>query len=80
VRAQYVGERYYGEEGLVESETVESWIDEYFLLHTNLSIPLMKKFQIHAGVNNITDVYDVVWGPMPGREWYIGIRFNQNSK
>ncbi len=80
VRAQFVGERYYGDEGLVESETVESWIDEYFILHTNLSIPIMKKFEIHTGVNNITDVYDVVWGPMPGREWYIGIRFNQNSK
>jgi outer membrane receptor for ferrienterochelin and colicins len=80
VRAQYVGERYYGEEGLVESETVNSWIDEYFLLHSNLSIPLMKKFEIHIGVNNMTDVYDVVWGPMPGREWYFGLRFNQNSE
>lgn len=80
VRAQYVGERYYGEEGLVESERVESWIEEYFLLHTNLSIPIMKKIEIHAGINNITDVYDEVWGPMPGREWYIGLRFNQNNK
>ena len=80
VRTQYIGERYYGEEGLVSGETVESWINEYFLLHTNLSIPLIKKLELRVGVNNITDVYDVDWGPMPGREWYIGLGFNQNSK
>ena len=80
VRAQYVGERYFGEESITDGIFQESWIDEYFLLHTNLSIPFVKKLEIHVGVNNITDVYDVVWGPMPGREWYIGLRFNQNDK
>jgi len=79
-RGQFVGERYYGEEGLAVGEITDSWIDEYFLLHTNISIPFMKKLEIHAGINNLTDVYDAVWGPMPGREWYIGLRFNQDNK
>ncbi len=79
-RGQFVGERYYGDEGLAVGEISDSWIDEYFLLHTNISIPVTKKIEIHAGVNNLTDVYDAVWGPMPGREWYIGLRFNQDNK
>jgi len=45
-----------------------------------LNIPLINKIELNVGVNNITDVYDEVWGPMPGREWYIGLRFNQNNK
>ncbi len=74
VRVQYIGERYYGEEGLMEGELVEEWLDDYMLLHTNFSIPVMKYFELNAGVKNITDVYDEVWGPMPGREWYVGLR------
>jgi len=80
VRAQYVGERYFGEEGITDGIFQESWIDEYFLLHTNLNIPIIKKIGLTVGINNITDVYDAVWGPMPGREWYIGLRFNQDNK
>ena len=80
VRAQYVGERYFGEEGITDGILQESWIDEYFLLHTNLNIPIIKKIGLTVGINNITDVYDAVWGPMPGREWYIGLRFNQDNK
>jgi len=80
IRAQYVGERYFGEEGVTDGIFQGSWIDEYFLLHTNLTVPLIKKIELNVGVNNVTDVYDEVWGPMPGREWYIGLRFNQNNK
>jgi len=80
IRGQYIGDRYYGEESIADGGFLENWIDEYFLLHTNLNIPLMKIFEIHAGINNITNVYDDVWGPMPGREWYIGIRINRNNK
>ncbi len=80
IRAQYVGERYFGEESITDGIFQESWIDEYILLHTNLSIPFVKKLEIHAGVNNFTNVFDPVWGPMPGREWYMGLRFNQNNK
>jgi outer membrane receptor for ferrienterochelin and colicins len=43
VRAQYVGERYFGEESITDGIFQESWIDEYFLLHTNFSITLVKK-------------------------------------
>jgi hypothetical protein len=32
----------------------------------------------YLGVKNITNVIDKVWGPMPGREWYIGLRSNFN--
>lgn len=80
LRAQYVGERYYGEEGVVEGTVEESWIDEYLLLHTNINIPVYKNIELNGGVNNITDVYDEVWGPMPGREWYVGLTFNQNKE
>lgn len=79
IRAQFIGERYYGEEGITDGLFVEKWIDEYFLLHTNVNLPIYKNIYLHAGVNNITDVYDEVWGPMPGREWYIGLKFNQNK-
>jgi len=79
IRAQYIGERYFGEEGIVDGIFVENWIDEYFLLHTNINLPIYKNIYLHAGVNNITDVYDEVWGPTPGREWYIGLKFNQNK-
>ena len=79
LRAQFIGERYYGEEGVVEGEIVKNWIDEYVLLHTNINLPLYKNIYLHAGVNNITDVFDEVWGPMPGREWYIGLKFYQNK-
>jgi len=79
LRAQFVGERYYGEESVTDGGFQENWIDEYFLLHTNINIPIYKNIELHAGINNITDVYDEVWGPMPGREWYVGLKFNQNK-
>jgi len=80
IRAQYIGERLYGEGGQADRRSVAGWLDEYFQLHTNLSMPLIDKLELRAGVKNITDVYDFDWGPMPGREWYIGLGFNQNSK
>ena len=80
IRAQYVGARLYGEGGQADRRSVAGWLDEYFQLHTNLSIPLINKLQLRVGIKNLTDVYDVDWGPMPGREWYIGLGFNQNSK
>jgi hypothetical protein len=43
-------------------------------------MPIYKNIELHSGINNITDVYDEVWGPMPGREWYFGLKFNQNNK
>ncbi len=79
LRGQYVGERYYGDEGLAVGETADKWLDKYILLHTNISFPIWGKLEMQAGINNITDVYDAVWGPMPGREWYIGLGFNQNE-
>jgi len=78
IRAQHIGQRYYGEEGVIEGEFVEEWIDDYTLFHTNFSIPVMNLFELNTGIKNITDVYDETWGPMPGREWYIGIKMNTN--
>ena len=80
LRAQFIGERYYGEESVNNGGFEESWISEYLLLHTNVNIPIWKNLEMHAGVNNITNVYDELWGPMPGREWYIGMRINHNNK
>ncbi len=72
LRAQFIGERYYGEESVIEGELIEQWIDDYTLFHTNISMPVMNYFTMNAGIKNITDVYDETWGPMPGREWYLG--------
>lgn len=80
IRAQYVGARLYGEGGQADKRTVAGWLDEYYQLHTNLSIPLIKKLELRVGIKNLTDVYDFDWGPMPGREWYIGLGFNQNNE
>ncbi|MEE9572029.1 MAG: TonB-dependent receptor, partial [Candidatus Neomarinimicrobiota bacterium] len=80
IRGQYVGSRLYGEGGQADKRSVDGWLDEYFQLHTNLSIPVISKLELHVGVKNLTDVYDVNWGPMPGREWYLGIGYNQNNK
>ena len=79
IRAQYLGERYYGEGGLMVGEPIEEWLDDYLLLHANLRIPVMKYYELNAGVKNITDLYDEVWGPMPGREWYIGIQITNEE-
>ena len=79
LRSQFVGQRYFGEFGLLDDEITEEWIDQYVLLHTNINIPIINKFELNAGVNNITHQYDKDWGPMPGREWYVGIRYNNNK-
>ncbi|MFC1759970.1 TonB-dependent receptor domain-containing protein [Candidatus Neomarinimicrobiota bacterium] len=79
IRSQFIGERYYGEYGNDDTNINEEWIDEYVLLHTNINFSIFKNIYLHVGVNNLTDVYDEVWGPMPGREWYIGLKFNKNK-
>jgi len=76
IRAQYVGERFFGEEGVATGEVTKNIIEDYFLLHTHISIPLLDNLEAQAGINNLTDFYDDLYGPMPGREWYFGFQYN----
>ena len=80
VNGQFTGDRYYGAAsatGEIESET---WLDSYTLWNVNLQRDFFKTCSLKAGIRNVTDVYDPVWGPMPGREWYVGINYNHVKK
>jgi len=80
IRCQYFGERYYGEEGVVGNSTTDHWLDHYVLLHSSVNLDVWRYLQIKMGINNLTDVYDEIWGPMPGREWYFSLGFSFNNK
>jgi len=76
IRAQFVGGIIVGDEGVVISEEKKRKPKDYNLLHTHISVPLMDNMEIHAGIKNLTNRYDDLFGPMPGREWYFGFRYN----
>ncbi len=80
VSGQYIGDRYYGEEGLSGDIESEEWIDSYTIWNLHLQSKLIYGFNGNLGIKNLTDVYDPVWGPMPGREWYFGINYNYENK
>jgi outer membrane receptor for ferrienterochelin and colicins len=80
LRFQYIGERYYGEESIIDNELVENWLDHYTLIHSSFSMKIWESLQVKMGVNNITDVKDPIWGPMPGREWFLGFEYSLINK
>ncbi len=76
VRGQYIGNKFYWKDFDDTTMTgTKAWIDDYFLLHTNVSAPIKWGITMNAGVKNIVDYYDKLWGPMPGREWYVGLNY-----
>ena len=77
---QYIGDRYYGEESTTGEIDAEEWISSYSLWNVHLQTRLILGFETSVGIKNLTDFYDPVWGPMPGREWYFGINYNTDNR
>lgn len=75
-----INSQYYGRKFYVEDETIagqpKEWISAYGVVNANLNFPLITYFDGHLGVKNINDYVDRTWGPMPGREFYGGIKFS----
>ncbi len=79
LRLQHLSERINWETDLTE-QTVKHIILPYTTLNAHVTIPLPWGLQAFAGGKNLTNQVDKVWGPMPGREWYGGIRFDFTNK
>ncbi len=79
VRTQSMSERINWEEKLT-GETIKKIIDPYMTLNANFAFPLPWGLQGFMGGKNLTNQVNQVWGPMPGREWYGGIRFDLTNK
>ncbi len=77
---QYIGDRYYGEQSVSGTIDSEEWIDSYIIWNIHLQSDLIRGLNMNAGIKNFTDVYDPIWGPMPGREFYIGLNYNYEQK
>jgi len=80
VSGQFIGDRYYGEESTTGDIDSEEWIDSYTIWNAHLQSKLIFGFEGNVGVKNLTDVFDEIWGPMPGREWYFGINYNHENR
>lgn len=79
LRLQHMSEKINWESDLA-GNTVKMIIEPNTILHSNVSFPLPWGLQGFGGVKNLTNQVDKVWGPMPGREWYGGIRFGFNKE
>jgi outer membrane receptor for ferrienterochelin and colicin len=66
------------EDGNPNNET-KKWINGYALFHFNFNFPVWKGIKGDAGVRNITDYVNKTHGPMPGREWYLGLGYQLNE-
>lgn len=75
LRLQHLSERINWETDFSD-QTVKNTISPYTTLNAHVTIPLPWGLQGFAGGKNLTNQVDKVWGPMPGREWYGGIRFD----
>jgi outer membrane receptor for ferrienterochelin and colicins len=77
MRTQYFGRKFYWvEEGEIAQGTNRQWISDYLMLHFNLNFPIRGGFSGAVGGRNMTNYINRTWGPMPGREWYLGISYN----
>jgi outer membrane receptor for ferrienterochelin and colicins len=77
IRGQYFGEQFYWSDWDEISKTGnKESISDYLLLHTNVSYSILDNMSLYSGLRNLTDYINRTWGPMPGREWYAGIRYN----
>ncbi|MFQ6611715.1 MAG: TonB-dependent receptor domain-containing protein [Fidelibacterota bacterium] len=79
LRFQYVGKRFFWDDSMDGTAPERAWIDPYTVLNANVSIPLPWGMNLYLGGKNLTDYVNQTWGPMPGREWYLGLRFDLNQ-
>ncbi len=80
MRIQYTGKRFYWNDIQEGAEPEKSWIDGYTLINGHMSFPMPLGLRGYAGGKNLTDYVDNVWGPMPGREWYIGLKYDLTNQ
>jgi outer membrane receptor for ferrienterochelin and colicins len=76
VNGQYIGDRYYGNAGVSGNTVSETWLASYAIWNIHVQKDAFDGLTLNAGIKNLTDIYDSVWGPMPGREWYLGFNYN----
>jgi len=53
-------------------------IPGYVLLNVNINYQTPFHIRLQAGARNLTDYVKEFWGPMPGREWYLGMAYELN--
>ncbi|MFZ1288667.1 MAG: TonB-dependent receptor [Melioribacteraceae bacterium] len=76
IRGQFFGEQFYWTEYNEITQTgIKDDIPSYYLFHTNLNYKILDNLNVYAGVRNLNDYVNKLWGPMPGREWYVGIKY-----
>jgi outer membrane receptor for ferrienterochelin and colicins len=51
-------------------------VADYTMLNLNISKSVFKHFKINAGGRNLTNYVNNLWGPLPGREFYIGLGYS----
>ena len=52
------------------------WVEGYVQIHTNLNFEFFDNYMLNAGIKNLTDYINKNVGPMPGREFYLGLSTN----
>lgn len=70
----YSKQKYWGED--VAETTGEKFVDGKYLLYLYANFRLPYNLKLYSGINNLTNKYDIQWGPLPGREWFIGLQYN----
>ncbi len=77
IRAVYTGEK---TDRLIDDESgqvsEEIPIEDYFIYNLNISAALPLGLRIYGGGRNLSDYVNKTWGPMPGREWYLGLSYS----
>ena len=76
LRFQYMGKRFYWDDTAAGVADGQTWIDNYTIINGHVSFPLPRNIRGYVGIKNLTDTVDPKWGPMPGREWYAGLRID----
>jgi outer membrane receptor for ferrienterochelin and colicins len=80
MRGQYFGKKFdWNSEDENPNNETKKWINGYALFHFNFNFPVWKGIKGDAGVRNITDYVNKTHGPMPGREWYLGLGYQLNE-
>ncbi|HEY9186578.1 MAG TPA: TonB-dependent receptor [Ignavibacteria bacterium] len=70
----YSKQKYWGED--VAETTGEKFIEGKYLLYLYANFKLPYNLKLYSGINNLTNKYDIQWGPLPGREWFLGLQYN----
>jgi outer membrane receptor for ferrienterochelin and colicins len=75
LRQQFYSEQFYYGEDVVENSG-RNRIPGRYLLSIHSTFNLLYHIVLSLGIKNSTDQVDKDWGPMPGREWYLGVQYD----